>query len=213
MVRVTAWLALAAGIALVPMSAPASDGPVARPDVREGDRWIYRRMNYAQRRATGDYEVRVTFAGPNGIVAVATDLGNKTEADTTWTAEWNAAVAANGDSYTPDTQTFRFPLAVGSEWPSAFELRRPHAMGYGLRFNRTAKVLGWEEIEVPAGRHRALRVQIEGPWERVDVRASGRSTTTMWYAPVVKRWVKYEYRDTGVGAHFGEELVRFLPAP
>ena len=170
-------------------------------------------MNYAQKRASGDYELRVGFAGPKGIVVVTSDLARKSESDASYTAEWNAVVAPNGESYTPDAQTFRFPLAVGAEWPSVFEMRRPHARGFGMRFKRTAKVIGWEEIEVPAGRYRALRVRVEGPWERVDVQVSGRSTTTMWYAPAVKRWVKYEYRDTDTGSHFGEELVRFLPAP
>ena len=65
---------------------------------------------------------------------------------------------------------------------------------------------------VPAGRFRALRVEIEGPWERLDIKASGRSRSTMWYVPAVKRWVKYVYYDEGAGAHYGEELVSFLPA-
>jgi hypothetical protein len=92
-------------------------------------------------------------------------------------------------------------------------MRRPHAKGFGMRFDRTATVRGWETVEVPAGSFRALRLDIEGAWERVDVKASGRSRTTMWYVPEVKRWVKYEYHDERTGSHFGEELVRFAPAP
>jgi hypothetical protein len=213
MVGIAPALVLLSGLALALPSALATEGPVARPDVREGDRWTYRRMDYAGRRSTGEYELRVTFAGPKAIVAVARDATKGTETDTSWSSEWNAAVAANGDSYTPDSQTFRFPLAPGATWRSTFEMRRPHAKGFGMRFDRTATVRGWEKVEVPAGSFRALRLDIEGAWERVDVNASGRSRTTMWYVPEVKRWVKYEYRDERAGAHFGEELVRFAPAP
>jgi hypothetical protein len=213
MVGIAPALVLLSGLALALPSARASEGPVARPDVREGDRWTYRRMDYAARRSTGEYELRVTFAGPKAIIAVARDAAKGTESDTSWSSEWNAAVASNGDSYTPDSQTFRFPLSPGATWPSVFEMRRPHAKGFGMRFDRTATVRGWETVEVPAGGFRALRVDIEGAWERVDVSASGRSRTTLWYVPEVKRWAKYEYRDERTGTHFGEELVRFAPAP
>jgi hypothetical protein len=213
MVGIASGLFLLTGLVLASPEARGDDSPIARPEVREGDRWIYRRMDYAGRRSTGEYELRVTFAGPKAIVAVARDAAKGTETDTSWSSEWNAAVAANGDSYTPDSQTFRFPLAPGATWRSAFEMRRPHARGFTMLFDRTAKVAGWETLEVPAGRFRALRLDIEGGWKRGDVSASGRSRTTMWYAPEVKRWVKYEYRDEGTGSHFGEELVRFAPAP
>ena len=213
MVGIASGLFLLMGLVLASPEARGDDSPIARPEVREGDRWIYRRMDYAGRRSTGEYELRVTFARPKAIVAVSTDLAKKTEADTTWTTDWNVVVAPSGDMYAPDAQTFRFPLSPGATWPSVFEMRRPHARGFHMRFERTARALGWETLAVPGGSFRALRVEIEGPWQRLDLGSSGRSRTTMWYAPEVKRWVKYEYRDERTGSHFGEELVRFVPAP
>ncbi len=210
-IRVTPLLLIAASFALAPAAAPADDEPVARPDVRAGDRWSYRRMDYATKASRGEYDLRVTFSSERGIVAVATEK-NRPEVDTTWTADWNAVVGPTGDIYSPDTSTFRFPLAVGATYPSAFDLRRMHARGFGMRFERTAKVLGWEDIEVPAGRFRALRVEIDGSWKRVDVRASGTARTTMWYVPAVKRWVKYQYEDRASAVSQGEELLRFVPA-
>lgn len=185
---------------------------IARPEVKAGDRWIYRRMNYAAKAGRGDYELRVTFAGPKAIIAVVTGRGGKPDIDTTWTADWNSVVATNGDTYAPDTATFRFPLRVGEAWPSVFELTRPNAYGFKMRFERTARATGWEDVQVPAGPFRALRVEIDGPWKRLDVNASGRARSTLWYAPQVKRWVKYVYEDAASGAHFGEELVRFIPS-
>jgi hypothetical protein len=211
MVRITPGLFLLAGLVLASPQARAAEGPVARPEVREGDRWTYRRMDYAGKRSTGEYELRVTFAGAKGIIAVVVAGGK--ELDTTWTADWNAVVVPNGDTYSPDSQTFRFPLAPGATWRSTFGMHRPNARGFTMLFDRIAKVTGWEAVEVPAGSFRALRLDIEGSWKRGDVSASGHSRTTMWYVPAVKRWVKYEYRDEGTGSHFGEELVRFAPAP
>ena len=63
MVRITPGLFLLAGLVLASPQARAAEGAVPRPEVREGDRWTYRRMDYAGGRSTGEYELRVTFAG------------------------------------------------------------------------------------------------------------------------------------------------------
>ena len=42
-----------------------------------------------------------------------------------------------------------------------------------MRHDRRVKVVGWEEVGVPAGKFRALRIESEGRFQRVDTSISG----------------------------------------
>jgi hypothetical protein len=80
------------------------------------------------------------------------------------------------------------------------------------------RVVGWEDVETPAGKFKTLKIEAKGTWigdvvarVRTDVaiaanngvaqtarqdivqgaqRAEGRVYNVVWYAPEIKRWVK-----------------------
>lgn len=90
----------------------------------------------------------------------------------------------------------------------------PRAEGYPLgspslpRWSVNVRIHGWEQITVPAGTFRALRVESEGR-RSVGGRGgaqAGRFKTTAWYAPDVKRLVKLERKVWSADA-FSPELV------
>jgi hypothetical protein len=60
-------------------------------------------------------------------------------------------------------------------------------------------VEGWEEVTVPAGTFKALKVSALTWYRRVDSggSGSGRIVLKYWYAPEVKRVVRNETLDTG----------------
>ncbi len=58
---------------------------------------------------------------------------------------------------------------------------------------------GWEEVIVPAGTYRALKLEGYGPYVRLDQPGSGWSRFGYWYVPEVKRFVKQTW-ETGTGA-------------
>ena len=95
---------------------------------------------------------------------------------------------------------FPFALARG-EPPAAW----PTPSGYPvystpfLEWKYTVKVGGWEEVKVPAGTFRALRVEVEGSrgkdpdpfwWPK----QAARFQHTIWYAPEAQRYVKSRHR-------------------
>ena len=95
---------------------------------------------------------------------------------------------------------FPFALARG-EPPAAW----PAPSGYPvystpfLEWKYTVKVGGWEEVKVPAGTFRALRVEVEGSrgkdpdpfwWPK----QAARFQHTIWYAPEAQRYVKARHR-------------------
>lgn len=65
--------------------------------------------------------------------------------------------------------------------PACWAVKLPHAEGNSWQANwggqeRTLSTAGWEEIEVPAGKFRAIRVTH-------DERGKGNADSSMWYAP------------------------------
>jgi hypothetical protein len=201
---------LAALLFALPLLAAAQ---VPRPDVKVGDSWTYRRMDYDANQPRGIYTMRVVFAERGVIQAVSLYGRKEGEVDTTYTADWNA-VSTVGRVFYPHTGWLRFPLQIGDAYKASFESITPKKGG-NARHEREVKVVGWEEVVVPAGKFRALKIVSEGHFQRIDnTFISGSSRNVIWYVPEVKRWVKItlENRPTtgrGTGEFTGEELVDY----
>src|SRR6185436_16079788 len=117
--------------------------------------------DYWTNQPTGSYELRVTSVDGQSILALATEKdGNAREAR--YTAEWNAIVSAlDRAKLTPDAGLLRFPLRVGATYATRFHQESTTVPGtsdintgvtIGADFDYSAKVLGLEEVVVPAGR-------------------------------------------------------------
>lgn len=206
-------LALAACLCLAPEAALAqADGPVARPEVKAGDSWVYRRIELESGKVTGRPTSRVAFANDKVIQVVVIRGKQGDEVDETYTADWNAIALAGGGNFAPHAGTFRFPLVVGESWRADFENTVPRLGAFQVKHERTVKVVGWEDVEVPAGKFRALKLEVTGSFQRLDRAVSGSATTLIWYAPQVKRWVKWVYEDRtfrGRNSWWSLELVGY----
>jgi hypothetical protein len=175
----------------------AEDGAdVSRPDVRPGDRWTYRRVDYDSVRTPRRIEQRVTFANDHVILLVQKNRRGE-ETDVTMTAEWNLVSSGNGGVYYPHSANLRFPLRPGDSWRASYEVKFPRRGAYDVKHDRAVKVAGWEDVEVPAGRFRALKVMSEGSFERLDRSLAGSVSETVWYVPQVKRYVKWIFESRG----------------
>jgi hypothetical protein len=191
-------------------AAAAQAQDVPRPDVKAGDSWTYRRVDYETRTVTGVLAGRVTFANDRVIQIVNQRQGG--EVDTTFTAEWNQVTSANTGIFDPHQDILRFPLRPGNTHEARYEVRFPQQGAYHVRHERKVRVLGWEEIEVPAGRFRALRVESQGSFQRLDRSVSGTAKEVMWYVPEVKRYVKWTFENStfrGRVQWWGFELVDY----
>ena len=202
---------IAALLVLPALCFAQEDKPVPRPDVKLGDRWTYQRMDYDANKALGQpYHIRVVFAERGVIQMVSVRKGD--EVDTTYTHEWNA-VTVPGRVFNPHTGWFKFPLQVGATYTAAFEtiVLKKDATS---RNERRVRVVGWEEVVVPAGKFRALKIVSEGQFRRIDnTTLSGTARNVIWYVPEVKRWVKSTFENEsprkGRLEYSGEELVAF----
>ena len=216
--------ALAGLLVLVPLLCAAQGQlPVERPHVKVGDRWTYQRMNYDAGKPTSTYEMQVVFADRGMIQVVSTQKLKEEEVDTTYTGDWNAVSTAARVFY-PHTGWFKFPLQVGDSYKAAYETVIPK-QSIKARNERQVTVVGWEDVVVPAGKFRALKIVSDGRFQRVEPSSvSGSSRNVIWYVPAIKRWAKItlENRPDGAagmskskgkgkgrGEYSGEELVEY----
>jgi hypothetical protein len=187
--------AAAAALLFSTVCAAQPDAAVARPEVKVDDRWVYRHTDKRRKPPSAIYELRVSFVDSRAIHAVVEQQGRRRETDATWTPEWNAVVAPDEGVVEVEKGMFQFPLAPGQQYSAAWEMRRPRAGAFHVRHERKVTVVGWEDIEVPAGKFRALKLQADGHFRRFDRLASDEARNTYWYVPQVKRWVKHVYQD------------------
>ncbi len=92
--------------------APAA---VAKPDVKAGDRWVYRRTDRRAKPPVYLYELQVSFVDSRAIHTVLARQGKARDSDATWTPEWNGVVSVDEGVIQLEQGLLRFPLAAGAE--------------------------------------------------------------------------------------------------
>ena len=207
-------------------TSPARAQSVSPPHVVAGDTWTYvvtteDRGGWRQNRAQSTVE-RASATS----IAVETRVVGSTmpPSERLMGADWSRMRSVNGHE-TVVNRPLTFPLAPGRSWTVEYVEDHPNREHATERFRSPYKVLGWEDVTVPAGTFHALKIEAEGEWSatlapavgsvsgaRVDAQgsttlvqtnrvtaatATGRTYKGFWYAPEVKRWVKSveEYYD------------------
>jgi hypothetical protein len=196
-------------------SAALAQDPVAAPVFRVGDSWVYTREDRMDR-ATGLVKVTET-------VTALLEKGFETSVEgdprelqpRRYTAELNT-VRALGFDFAPMIPNFSFPLAAGKQWQGRYTFFNPAAGGQ-VNGAQQGRVEGWEEIKVPAGTFKTLKVSNARTVEATPLGAGGRSVmrafqVTFWYAPEVRWFVRREIRSPGF-VDDTAELVSFKRAP
>lgn len=205
---------VASAALLLAFPASGADEPgaaVAKPQVKVGDRWAYRRTNNLSKAASITFDSRVASTGPDEIVVVSKRRDRENETDGFYTSEWNAITLATM-TFTPHLGHFKFPLEVGASYGAAWE-GLVKGSRWNAKYETTFKVMGWEEIIVPAGKFRALKLEGTGTFRRLDQMGGGWWRYRYWYVPEVKRWVKSTWEQgpgpTSLDINSVDELVEF----
>ena len=98
---------------------------------------------------------------------------------------------------------FAFPLYPGKTWEDSYDWEVRGAAPVKGKADDRGKVVGWEEVQVPAGNFRALKVEVESRFYGKGGMADD-STLIYWYAPQVNRFVKFDYRSIYEGTLVAE---------
>lgn len=208
-------------------SAQAQEAPA--PELHAGDKWLYQLKieTPPTGSATRHWENTIQRAGAGGMVLATKPVdSNQPPTETLLQDDWSRMVSINGKTVTSN-KPFEFPLHPGKTWTLDLTEVHPNPRLKSVRNKMDYKVVGWEEVTVPAGTFKAVKIEADGEWyqefERTDATASsavqtgaagstavaqtrapttpepraGRFYRALWYAPEAKREVKLVYETIG----------------
>ena len=215
-----------AGLAL---SSGAWSETLDRPLVKVGDTWVYR--STTERAPSGwnqtHDEIDVTRVTSSAIF-ISTKVSGSTQPPKEMFVgpDWSRVRDVNGKE-TVVNRPLAFPLSDGKSWDVVYAEQNPNKNHKSEKIDSHFTVVGYETVEVPAGKFRALKIESEGRWEAqiapgqsvvqgaqtgqsgatlttqvqntTERQVTGRLYKAFWYAPEVKRWVKSveEYYSNG----------------
>ena len=205
----TSWQSVLLGVVVAGAASVCSAqiGNIPRPAVKVGDTWTYNRTTNSPV-GGGFRQARAVQVNDKAIQLVITDATGK-ESDETYTPDWNVVANAFGIFY-PNIGLFQFPLQVGASYPFEFELVPALATSVRTRHVHRVKVMGWEDVQVPAGKYRAVKLEARGSWRRIDISAEGTAHFVMWYVPELRRWAKFSYEEDARTASGTKPVIRVL---
>lgn len=170
----------------------AQSGPVERPVLKPGTEWVYKVDNSKRNRpgpaaelkrvikevSDKDYTIEISTGGNTRVGAMSLDLNPFSE-----------GLTSSGRTSSP-LPYFAFPLEPGKTWKGVVDYPSPFG-SLMINVNMTTRALDWEEITVPAGKFRALKIEANG--RSVGGPINGTRKVTLWYAPEVANYVRMEF--------------------
>jgi hypothetical protein len=188
----------------VPFAESAPKKGDEKPDLylpyRVGDKKVFERSWDGKSSEFTEWVTAVETKGGMTVVSFAREEGGPTYSRYGASANGVSLVASGADVIDPPWRVMKLPAKEGETW----DVERPDPFAVRpLKFKYTT---GKEEdVEVPAGRFRAVRVD-------VDFVVSGSvRRATYWYAPGIGT-VKTVSRDEKGNDHQQEVLKSFTPA-
>jgi hypothetical protein len=211
------WIAIAAALCANIAYAQTAGQPVLQPQ----DTWTFRRTTETQPNVWR----QVHFEGTVLRSSASTMLIQSKEVDSPNPpreiligSDWSTFRSLSGKE-TIVHRPFTFPMSVGKSWDLEFIDDHPNNKSHKSETRKLKyRVVGWEDVEVPAGKFKALKIEADGSWsgeiaprttastatqagaqgttavaQTVNVTAetvTGRLYQAYWYAPDVKREVK-----------------------
>jgi hypothetical protein len=127
-----------------------------------------------------------------------------------YTRDWNLVTSGFND-YAPPLAYYQFSLYAGKTWRQAGRVGN-FGSGQETALVVTGTVVGWEEVEVPAGKFQTMRVELVIQTnDPGDATRAFETRETHWYAPVAQRPVKVQTRSITTGTETAEtiELISF----
>lgn len=225
-----AWIGL-----ILWMSAAAQS--MDRPTVRQGDSWVYR--STVEKGPSGwnqvHNEITVTRVTSSSIYFTVRQNGSTQSGREVYAqSDWARVRDVNGRE-TVVNRPLEFPLTAGKSWKLTFEEQNPNPRHKSEKWDYRFTVVGYEDVQVPAGTFHALKIESEGTWsaevapgetvvqggqsnaagttlatethKTVPHETSGRLYKAYWYVPDVKRWVKAVEEDYSSGGVRNERFT------
>jgi len=210
-------------------AAPVLAESIVQPTVQPGDSWTYRTTTEQRPNVWKQVHSESAVVRNSGarMLIRNTEVGSTNPpTEILINSDWSRFRSIAGQE-TQVNRPFAFPLAAGKTWDLEYTDDHPSNANHKTEKRQFHyRAVGWEDIEVPAGKFKAFKVESDGTWigevapkvaasigtttsaegsstaaQTVNVTArtvTGRMYHAAWYAPQVKRFVETveEYYDT-----------------
>ncbi|WP_248794832.1 hypothetical protein [Pseudomonas sp. MWU13-2105] len=197
------------------------------PSLKAGDSWVYAETVETGPQGFSSKNIVMTVervSSQSMLVSTKQDGSNQPPVESLVGLDWSRSRDINGKQQVVN-RPLEFPLSEGKKWTVEYTERNPNRLHTSESFHNDYVVSGWEDVQVPAGKFKALKIEAEGQWsamlapvtvggaqavatpgqvttvsnaQRAAARpASGRLYKAFWYVPEEKRFVKSveEYYD------------------
>lgn len=162
-----------------------------RPEVQIGDRWSWQHTNGLVNERDFTFIEDVVESSDTEINVRVRIKGKPNSAVAIYSREWNPKDVSSA-RFDPMLKEYAFPLNVGKKWDGSAD-KMLFANGKHGKFTIKGEVVGFEKIKVPAGDFDAYKISLHIDAISEDEDANiGNTVETIWYAPAVKRYVRYE---------------------
>ncbi len=180
-----------------PISATRAIAPIgAPPAFAKGDSWTYRMVNELDQ-SVQEFRYRIIEIRDEEI-----HYSNGNVSDLVGNNMRIMRAGGKAEVFQPSTQFYVFPLKVGATW----DLKSFQELGerkFDLKIQ--IRVIGEEEVEVPAGKMRALKIERVTHWKERNKDNAGLNTWVYWYNSGAKRYVRGEQSNVTTA---GKVLLR-----
>ncbi len=172
---------------------------VTAPVLKVGNKFILQRTNVLVQgnpdAKSWDIHRTVTAVSSQGVMMDEFRGKNPEKFVLDLTPELNIR-AINDRRFEPFYPELKFPLAAGDRWDSKVSFDRP---GGGNIIYRLSHEAASEEIVVPAGTFRVIRIEVKGWYNATNGTGgsgAGQNKQTIWYAPDVGHIVQLHFQET-----------------
>jgi Flp pilus assembly protein TadD len=188
---------------------------VGVPDTQTGDTYVIEYLDPDNPKSRYSTERKVVSVGGEKITVASKNVNSKTAKARIlqFTSEWNLLSSRHPDGggfdYAPPLKYFDFPLYLGKTWQQTS--RETDLKTGAVREHTVSATVGeWEEITVPAGTFRALKITIQTTVLDRATEQKSTGTDISWYAPTIRRSVKSEITSQNFQGQQERQVIQLM---
>lgn len=173
--------------------AAENEEEVPAPEVQIGDSWTFQVIDGFTKDIVVLITQRVVEITPKEVSVRVEWKGRPNRSLWVFDHQWRL-IDDSTRRYEPYRPDFQFPLGVGTQWEKDFQLTVYQTGTSFSNFTR-AKVVGKENVTVPAGNFDAFKIEaLNESRSNAEDGSISKTELTIWYSPDVRRFVKQEIR-------------------
>ncbi len=204
-----------AALLLTVLASPAWADEVDAPELKPTDTWTYSETVEGVRGWHQTHvDITVLRTAKSYTVISFKEVGSPlAPTERMVGSDWSRMRSINGKEQVYNKR-FDFPMSVGKAWNVDYTEDSPNRQVKSQHVHLEYGVTGWENVTVPAGTFKAMKIEADGQWTaeiapavtmaaRTDAAGAAMQTNTIapktvtgrlykayWYVPAVKRYVK-----------------------